>query len=61
MGTKPVVQVATQLFPYKFKVVQLVQLPVVTEQVLQSPVQATATPEMLTKPDGVVDKQVVLK
>ena len=36
------------------------QLSAVTEQVLQSPVQATAIPEILTYPEGVAERQEVL-
>lgn len=49
----PTVQFETQALPYKFRVLQLVQLVVVMEHVLQSPAQATATPEMFTNPVGV--------
>ena len=60
MGTNPLRQVGTQLLPYRLRVLQEVQLSAATEQVLQSPVQATAIPEIFTYPEGVVERQEVL-
>ena len=60
MGTNPLRQVETQLLPYRLRVLQEVQLSAATEQVLQSPVQATAIPDIFTYPEGVVERQEVL-
>lgn len=49
----PTVQFETQALPSKLRILQLVQLVVVTEHVLQSPAHATAIPEILTNPVGV--------
>lgn len=48
----PVAQFVTQLLPSKLLFLQAVQLEGVTEHVLQSPLQATATPDILTYPVG---------
>jgi hypothetical protein len=51
-GTAPKAQLGTQEKDCKFKVLQEVQFGAAIEQVAQSPLQATATPEMLTYPTG---------
>lgn len=48
----PTEQLDTQLFPYRLRFLHEVQLLTVREQVRQSPVQATATPDMLRYPTG---------
>ena len=53
IGTSPAIQLATQSFPSKFRVVHEVQLDVSPSQVKQSPVQASAIPEILAYPLGV--------
>lgn len=53
-------QLLIQVFPYKFRVLQEVQLVKVFTQVEHSPSHGTAIPEIFRYPSGVADRHLLL-